>query len=232
MYLHSECNNIRLSMGAAPQLAATDGRLARSERARAAVAGAFLDLLNEGDLRPSAGRVARRAGFSPRLVFHHFSDLESLFAAAADLQTARLSRLVRPIPAGLELTERVGRFVAQRARLMEAISPVRRAAVLQEPFSAEIARRLDGPRRLARVETGRVFEAEIDSFPNRERRELLAALDAASSWPVWDTLRRHQKLSVTESRQVMERTFRSLLSAGRAPHRRREITHSNGGKRA
>src|ERR1700688_704674 len=144
-------------MGSGSQLAATDGRLKRSERARAAVAGAFLDLLNEGDLRPSAGRVARRAGFSPRLVFHHFADLESLFAAAADLQTARLSGLIRPIPAGLGSTERITRFVAQRARLMEAISPVRRAAILQEPFSAEIARRLDRARRLARIENGRVF---------------------------------------------------------------------------
>ena len=216
-------------MGTAFQLAATDGRLKRSERARAAVAGAFLDLLNEGDLRPSAGRVARRAGFSPRLVFHHFSDLESLFAAAADLQTARLSRLIRPIPAGLGSTERITRFVAQRARLMEAISPVRRAAIIQEPFSAEIARRLDGARRLARIETGRVFAPEISAFSARERGQLLAALDAAGSWPMWDTLRRQQKLSIGESRQVVERTVRALLRLD--PDRRRGIAHLNGGKR-
>ncbi len=218
-------------MGTALQLAATDGRLKRSERARAAVAGAFLDLLNEGDLRPSAGRVARRAGFSPRLVFHHFSDLESLFAAAADLQTARLSRLIRPIPAGLGSTERITRFVAQRARLMEAISPVRRAAIIQEPFSAAIARRLDGARRLARIETGRVFGPEISAFPARERDQLLAALDAAGSWPMWDTLRRQQKLSIGESRQVVERTVRALLRLDRVPDRRRGVAHLNGGKR-
>ena len=58
-----------------PQLARIDGRLARSARTRHAVVDALLDLLGEGDLRPTAARIAERAGVSLRIVFHHFEDL-------------------------------------------------------------------------------------------------------------------------------------------------------------
>src|SRR5579863_4008492 len=107
-----------------------DGRLARSARARNAIVEAILDLLNEGELQPGAQRIAARAGVSLRLVFHHFADLEALFGAAADLQTQRLLALLTPIPPEGPLDERLATFVDQRVRLLEAISPVRRAAIL------------------------------------------------------------------------------------------------------
>ena len=47
-----------------PVLAPLDGRLARSARTRHAVVDALLDLLGEGDLRPTAARIAERAGVS------------------------------------------------------------------------------------------------------------------------------------------------------------------------
>ena len=55
-----------------------DGRAARGERSRAAVATALLDLLEEGIVEPTAGQIAARAKVSERLVFHHFADLEVL----------------------------------------------------------------------------------------------------------------------------------------------------------
>src|SRR4029450_8701570 len=77
------------------QLPLHDGRLARGERARAAIVDALLVLIESGELRPSAARIAQRAGVSLRSVFQHFSDVESLFAAAASRQTERLSPLGR-----------------------------------------------------------------------------------------------------------------------------------------
>jgi TetR/AcrR family transcriptional regulator, regulator of autoinduction and epiphytic fitness len=212
-------------MSQAAECGILDGRLARSARARAAVAEAFLDIVNEGNLRPTAERVARRAGFSLRLVFHHFADLESLFAVAADRQTERLSRLVRPIRAELPLAERLPQFIAQRTRLLEAMSPVRRAALLHEPFSPVIARRLDEARKLTRRETERIFARELDTQTAPERRILLAALDAASAWPTWENLRRHQRLSVSAARAVRDTTLRALLEAN-SPRRR---SRNNGG---
>jgi hypothetical protein len=134
-------------------------------------------------------------------------------------------RLVRPIPTGLPLEERLARFVVQRSRLLEAMSPVRRAALLHEPFSPEIARRLDDARSLARRETARVFASELDPRPTPERRILLAALDAATAWPTWEVLRRHQQLSASQARTVMETMLRALLDTN-GP---RGESHTNGG---
>ena len=61
-----------------------DGRTARSQRTRSAIVAACIELVEEGDLRPTAPRVAERAGVSVRSVFQHFDDLEGLFAAVGD----------------------------------------------------------------------------------------------------------------------------------------------------
>ena len=101
------------------QLARLDGRLARSARTRRAVVDALLDLLGEGDLRPTAARIAQRAGVSMRLVFHHFDDLEAIYSELADRQAERVKPLTVPISAALPLPQRIEEFCAQRGRLLE-----------------------------------------------------------------------------------------------------------------
>ena len=134
-----------------PQLAPLDGRLARSARTRHAVVDALLDLLGEGDLRPTAARIAERAGVSLRIVFHHFDDLEAIYSELADRQAERVKPLTVPIPVTLPFARRVEEFSAQRGRLLETLSPVRRAAVLMEPFRLALAKRLKHSRDLMRA---------------------------------------------------------------------------------
>jgi AcrR family transcriptional regulator len=189
----------------------SDGRLARGERARGQVIDALLELVREGDLRPTAPRIAERARVSLRTVFHHFADLEALFAAAADRQSESLRRLAVPIGPDGPLTRRLDAFVQQRARLLETIAPVRRAALLMEPFSKEIAARLADTRRLGMSEVTRVFAAELGARPPAARRELAAALHAVSGFPTWETLRRHQGLPPARARRVMRRMLAALL---------------------
>src|SRR3712207_3582130 len=105
-----------------------DGRSLRAERTRTALAAAYLDLLTEGDLRPTAERIAERAGCSPRSVFKHFPDRESLFAAASEIQEQRVRDLITDSPdQTAPLEQRIREFVAQRARFHEFVTPVRRA---------------------------------------------------------------------------------------------------------
>ncbi len=189
-----------------------DGRVARSHRTREAVVDALLDLINEGDLQPTAARIAERAGVSLRLVFHHFNDLETIYAAVAKRQFERVAPLMKPaISASMPLASRISEFVAQRARTLEFITPVRRAALLREPFTASLAKRLAGARGLARRQIQNAFEAELAACEGAERRELLHALDLALSWDAWDMMRRQQGLGESEARRVMERVTRALL---------------------
>lgn len=194
-----------------------DGRTLRSLRTRTAVVDALLELIDEGDLRPPAPRIAERAGVSLRSVFQHFRDLDALFAIAADRQLERIVALARPLPTEGPLDRRLDAFVDQRARIFEAMTPVRRASLVQEPFSPQAVEARDRILALARAELERSFAQEVAAATSpADRRELLHALDAASSWQVWESLRNHQGLDERAARKVLHRLLSSLLTPRRS----------------
>jgi TetR/AcrR family transcriptional regulator, regulator of autoinduction and epiphytic fitness len=190
-----------------------DGRRARGDRARAVVVDASLDLIQRGDLRPSAERIAARAGVSPRLVFHHFADLESLYGAAAERQFERLQPLLKRCSAEGPFENRLKAFLRQRSLVWETITPVRRAALLREPYSRELTLRLATARDFALQEAARIFAQEISKFPRAKRVMVIASLGAVSSWQMWEGLRRHQGLTEGNARRVLKRTIAAVLSA-------------------
>ena len=70
-----------------------DGRTARSERTRNAIVDAHLQLIREGDLRPTADRIAKQAGVSLRVVQYYFTDKQTLLNSGLTELAARLDRL-------------------------------------------------------------------------------------------------------------------------------------------
>jgi AcrR family transcriptional regulator len=190
---------------------ARDGRTVRAERTRQALVDALLALLYEGHLQPTAERIAKRAGVSERSLFQHFADREALYQAVALQQYERIAPTIEPIDLSLPLPERIDAFVSQRARLLEEVTPVRRAALLLEPESEVVAGWLQSVRRQKAREVERAFRAELDTLEHRERGEVLGALVAASAWTSWESLRAHQRLSVDRSRAAMRRTIGALL---------------------
>jgi TetR/AcrR family transcriptional regulator, regulator of autoinduction and epiphytic fitness len=192
----------------------TDGRLARSARSRRTVVDALLDLLTEGDPRPTAARIAERAGVSLRSVFQHFESLETLLAEAAERQTERMRPLLRPIEATGSREQRLETFVARRSRLLDAVAPVRRAALREESRSAVIAERLRRSRAAGRAEIERVFARELAQLGDGDRREAVAALGAMASFAIWEELRRHQKMPAARARRVVHRMLDAVLPPG------------------
>jgi AcrR family transcriptional regulator len=195
----------------------TDGRTARGARTRLAIVDAFIGLIEEGVVRPSMEQVAGRAGVSRRAIFHHFGPdaladaRESLPSAAWDRQAERIAAHVEHLPDTGPLDARLDAFVAQRARVLEFLTPVRRAAIQWEPFSDTVAQRLDDIRTLKRREVARVFAPELAARPERERPDLAAALCAAAAWTAWETLRAHQGLPYDRAQATMRRTLAALL---------------------
>jgi AcrR family transcriptional regulator len=190
-----------------------DGRTARAERTRAALAQALLALLEEGDLRPTAGSIAARAGVSERTLFQHFPEREALFQAAALAQAERIAPLVGELPGpSASVGDRVEAFASQRARLLERVTPVRRAALQMEPSSPTIASWLGAVREGAAAEVARVFAPELAGLARRrDREELLGALVAAAAGPFWESLRAHQGLSIPRAEAAVRRTLAALL---------------------
>jgi TetR/AcrR family transcriptional regulator of autoinduction and epiphytic fitness len=188
-----------------------DGRNARAGRTHAALMDALLALLDEGDLKPTSGRIAARAGVSERTLFQHFPDREALFQGAALAQAERIGPMIEPLP-GPEapLEERLDAFVAQRTLVLERVSPVRRAALQMEPTSETVAGWLRAVREGAAAEVARVFDPELDG--RSDRVQLLNALVAAAAWPTWESLRAHQGLSPEDAQATMRRTMGALLA--------------------
>jgi AcrR family transcriptional regulator len=194
----------------------TDGRVGRSERSRAAVADALLALIEEGDLRPTAPRIAARAGVSLRLVFHHFKDLEAVFADASRRELQQVIPTLRAVPADGPLPQRIEAFVEERTRLLERVRTMWRAAELQEPFSTEISKRMAMVRAWLRGDAERVFGRELARAKGAARSELAAALAAAASMGSWDDLRRHQELTADKARRILAQTLGALLGKSRS----------------
>lgn len=196
-----------------PLMKKEDGRTLRSATTRRAVAEAYLNLVDGGDLRPTARAIAAEAGVSERAVFRHFQDMETLHSEAAVLQIQRVSRDVpQPAPASGPLDERAALLANRWCTLNERVTPVRRVALLHEPFSTEIARRLSWIRGVARTEIETTFETELGTRDEAARRRTVAALTAATSWESWNEIRTRHNLDVETSVVTVTAMITSILT--------------------
>jgi TetR/AcrR family transcriptional regulator of autoinduction and epiphytic fitness len=188
-----------------------DGRVARSQRTRAAILDALTTLLHEGNPQPTVEEIAARAAVAPRTVFQHFADREALFEALSTSRLPQLQVLMGRIDLDAPREERIAQIVAQRVRVYEWVAAVRRAGLLMEPFSEKVHEALDGFRVHKREVVERVFAPEIAVRPEGERATLAAALGSAASWSTWDARRTHQALDVEAAAAALTLTLRSLL---------------------
>ena len=188
-----------------------DGRTARGQRTRAAVVDALLSLQEEGDLEPTAQRVAARAGVALRTVFGHFSDMETLWAQAGEREYAKMSALA-DVPSGdLPLDERVERFSASRARVLEAVLPVLRAARLREHSSAALRRNREIFAEGGDAEVTAVFATELAPLDEAERAVVLSAFHVVAGGTAWELLRCQRGLDVDAATDVLRRTVRRIV---------------------
>ena len=188
-----------------------DGRAARSKRTREAVVRALLGLISEGDLRPTAGRIAERAGISLRSVYVHFDDLDDLFVEASREQRSRVLALTRVLPSAGPFETRLEAFVEQRARVLEAIAAVARATALQEPFSPALAAATKSARKIGRAELERVFETELANLDAPTRDHVVDACDALTTSDTWHTLRIRRGRSPNEAAATISTALCVLL---------------------
>lgn len=192
---------------------AVDGRAVRAARTRELLLDATVELLREGDLVPTAQRVADRAAIAPRTVYLHFADMESLFVEVGTRELTRLIGMRDPVPPDLPLEVRINRFCASRALMLETLLPVIRAARLREHLSPAIQETWEVYVSASDAETGAVFAHELAAAPAGEREELMAALFVAAGGSAWDALRRTRGLPVEAATACMRRSVAALLAA-------------------
>ncbi len=193
--------------------APVDGRTARGQRTRESVVDALLALQEEGDLSPTAQRVAARAGVALRTVFGHFSDMETLYAEAGARELAKLSSLATPVDPALPLEERAATYAASRARVLEALLPVMRAARLREPTSPQLQRNRAVFVLAGDAEVRDVFAPELVGLDDDAQAALLDALYLVSSASAWEALRQDRGLDPERAVEVVRTCVLSTVLA-------------------
>ena len=189
-----------------------DGRRARGERTRLRVLEALLSLVEDGEIRPTAQEVATKAGVALRTVYHHFEDVEALRRIAHDLQVSRHIELLQPVDTSTELEERSKLVARQLRKLFEAITPIRRATLLDEQQSPELAEELRKTRSFRRAHVTSTFAPELASLG--DDKNLVDALDQATSWQGWNYLRNDLGRSVPACEKTLATSIERLLGAG------------------
>ncbi len=198
-----------MKSSAAHKNSTVDGRHARSERTRAAVAEAMLECIIAGSPRPTAEEIAARAGVSSRAVFRHFDNLEALLEEVARLQIEQVSRKLPPLVTAGTLAQRVEALVANSVCRNELITPVRRAVLASYSVSSQFKVRHAWLRGVVRKQVRLIFAGELARLPEGRRASRIAALRSLLSFSYWNALREHEGLS----KDAATRALRDALSA-------------------
>ena len=184
---------------------------ARAERNREAVVEAILDLLCEGVENPTAEAIAERSGVSVRSVFRTLRRPRVVACRRGSSTLGANPDLFEPPPSGGSLASRIDELAARRSRLFEAMTPVRVVGERLRGRSEVIDERLEFARELLRSQVTTLFEPELTRESGATRRDLLDAVEVATSWSTWNLLRTDQGCSVARARAVFTRTLTALL---------------------
>ena len=111
---------------------------------------------------------------------------------------------------------RLAAFVHEIAYMNEAMTFVRRASRLHEPYSPVIHQALTRMRQIRRRVGEKVFAQELEGIADlRRREELTRALTLLSLWSSWENMRTHMGIDRAEARRTLKTGVRALLEQPR-----------------
>lgn len=202
-----------LSTTAPSRPARIDGRRLRSERTKQLIIEAYLALLRENPdtPMPTAARIAERAGYSVRSIFERFPDLNKLRIAAADYQLAQAAALAPPRNLDGDRQTRIRSHVETRAGTCERGVALWRVLVFSADQDPELKPRLAMARQrtIERIEL--MYRPELSTLSERDRRNLLIALEAITDIESWARMRELYGLSFEDGCAVWRRAIDRLL---------------------
>lgn len=201
-------------MTADAKAAGGDGRRQRTERGRAAVTEAMIDLMFEGYLPPTAEQLAERAGVSVASVYRYFDGLDDLRQAATAVYFSRYTDLfdIERFGEGT-LTERVTNLVNSRLRLYITSEPMGRLIRIRQ-YEHESAREWLGQLLAAyTVQIRRQFDEELTALPPEDSEQLVAAIATLTSFESWDQCRTAHRLDDAHIHATWVSTLVATISA-------------------
>jgi AcrR family transcriptional regulator len=187
-----------------------DGRIQRSERSRDAIITAMLNLVEGGNLVPTAQQIADGAGVGIRSVFRHFEDMENMFDAANELTWPKTRDLFVGGDRKGTLSERILHATERHADAFETLKHVMLSTQARRWHSSTLRKNYARAQRGLRKDLNNWLpELSSLSTPRRE------AVDAAASFENWHRLREHQGLSKKISIGVVVEMLELLIHENR-----------------
>lgn len=172
---------------------------------------AHVRLLREGDLAPTAARIAEGAGVSLRTLWTVFSDMEELLSVSAGRWAQEDRELHSPIDPALPRDTRVDLFCDERQRRLEFIAPAARAVGIRLHDSPVLRE----TRRASIAELSQVVEASF--APELRGHEDAAGLRdrivALANWDTWAFFIDDLGYSPQAARAQLRELVHAVLSA-------------------
>ena len=190
-----------------------DGRRLRSERTRQLIIEAYLELLAKNAGGPTASQIAEQAGYSVRSIFERFSDLRALGLAATDHAIAVGQAEAAGRDVGGDRPTRIRAHVTTRAMACQKWLPLWRAMIDTQDQLAELESRVDLVRQANLARLKLMYGPELSTLPGPERRQLLLALGALTSFESWNQLRVDYGLTMEAAQDVWRTAIDRMLPA-------------------
>ena len=147
------------------------------------------------------------------MIFKHFSDLRALRLAAFNrIQAQSAKFFFEEIPQRASAAERLELFVQKHTRRLEYVTPIHRTAAMVERVDPDVAEAMRGARNAALRDLAKTLGPALVPFSRGEKRELLTALHMVCSWPSWETLRAHYRLSPGRARAIITGVAMAILA--------------------
>lgn len=190
-----------------------DGRRLRSERTKQLIIEAFIALLRDEPVMPTAVQIAERAGYSVRSIFERFPDLIALRIAATDYALAQALALAPARNIDGDRAARIKSQVETRAFTCERGVALWRVLLASEEDSEELKIRVKRARdtTVGRIEL--MYKPELSAVSDGERKQLLIALEALTDMESWARMRELHGLSFEEACSVWTCAIDRLLPA-------------------
>ncbi len=187
--------------------AVSDGRRRRGLDNRARIVTAMLEIVQSGEVAPTAEQVAGRADVGLRTVFRHFRDMDSLYREmAVAIEGELLLAVARPFRAKdwrarmIELVERRGDAFEKVGRFLRASAVSRHRSKFLAAAHGQM------------VSTARdLLEAQLPASAAHDPA-MLETLDLLLSFETWARLRDEQGLSPQQARETLEAAIRKLTA--------------------
>ena len=166
----------------------------------------MLELVESGDVSPSAARVADHAGVGLRTVFRHFDDMDSLYREMSEVIERRVMPILARPFASERWQDRIRELASRRPEVFEAILPFRISANLKRYQSAFL---MADYIRLHKMERALVDVHLPDTV--KADSNGVESLHVALSFQSWRLLRHDQQLAPAVAEQVVRRMVDSII---------------------